>query len=72
MYAWAMLTEFNCQSATRVKNTIAFFYIHTLFHTLFNACHVCIWPCFVYFCYVKVALPELLKEPHHAAISQLS
>ena len=34
MYAWTMLTEFNCQSGTRVKNAIVFYYIHTLFHTL--------------------------------------
>ena len=63
MYAWTMLIEFNCQSATHVKNAVVFHYIHTLFHTLFNACHVCIWPCFIRFCFAEIALPELLKEP---------
>ena len=47
------------------------YYIHMLFHTLFNACHVCIWPCFVHFCYAEVALPELLKEPHHSQFSTI-
>ena len=66
MYAWTMLTEFNSQSVTRVKNTMAFYYAHTFFHTPFNACHVYTWPCFV------VASPELLEELHHAASSKLS
>ena len=30
MYAWAMLTEFDCQSATCVKNAVVFYYTHTL------------------------------------------
>ena len=34
MYAWTMLTEFNCQSTTHLKNAVVFFYIHALFHTL--------------------------------------
>ena len=29
-----MLTEFNCQSATCVKNAIVFYYIHVILHTL--------------------------------------
>ena len=71
MYALTMLTEFNCQSGTHVKNAIVFYYIHTLFHTL-TLVNVCIWPCFIRFCYVEVTLPELLEEPHYAASSQLS
>ena len=69
MYAWTLLTEFNCQSATHMENVIVFYYYSVL---LLNVCHVCIWPCFVHFCYAEVALPELLEEPHHAASSQLS
>ena len=44
-----MYTEFNCQSATRVKNAVVFYYIHAILHTLFNVYHVCMWPCFVHF-----------------------
>ena len=29
-----MLTEFNCQSATHVKNTVVFYYIHVILHML--------------------------------------
>ena len=41
MYACTMLTKFNCQSTTHVKNAIQFYYIHVILVTLFNACHVC-------------------------------
>ena len=30
MYAWTMLTEFNCQSATHVKNAVLFYYSHPI------------------------------------------
>ena len=30
MHAWTMLTEFNCPSATCVKNAIIFYYIHMI------------------------------------------
>ena len=46
MYTWTMLTEFDCQSATCVKNAVVFYYTHTL-HPPFNAFHIYIWPCFV-------------------------
>ena len=49
MYAQTMLSEFNCQSSTRVKNVIVFYYIHAILHTLLNAWNVCMWPCFVHF-----------------------
>ena len=34
MYTWTMLTKFNCQSTTHVKNAVIFYYIHTLFQSL--------------------------------------
>ena len=61
MYAWTMLSEFNCQSATRVKNTIVFYYIHLLCHTLFNACHVCMW--LVWFVFVMLKLTTQRASP---------
>ena len=65
-----MITELNCQSATRVKDDV-FYYIHAILHTVFNACHVCMWPCFIHFCYAKVALPELPEEPHQPVLTFL-
>ena len=60
--SWTMLTQFNCQSATNVKNTVIFYYIHAILHTLFfNAMHVSL---FCPYFYAKVALSELLEEPH--------
>ena len=41
MYAWTMLTKFNCQSTICVKNAIQFYYTHVILDTLFNVCHVC-------------------------------
>ena len=71
MYAWTLLTEFNCQSTTHIKMLLySIIFMH--YFILFNACRVCIRPCFIHFCYAEVALPELLKEPHHAASYQLS
>ena len=64
MHACTMRTEFNCQSAIRVKNAIVFYYVHTIAISANGL--------FCPFCYVKVALPELLKEPHHAASSWLN
>ena len=69
MYAWTMLTEFNCQSATQVKNAVVFYYIHAILHNLFNACHVYMWLLFCPFCCAEVALPELLKEPHQPILN---
>ena len=72
MCAWTMLTEFNCQSATCMKDAVVFYYIHTILHTLFNACHACMWPCFFHFCYkmyAEVALPELLENPHQPVLN---
>ena len=66
MYAWTMLTEFNCQSATCVRNTVILYYIHMII-ILSNTCHVCTWYCFVHFCYkiyAEVPLLELLEGPH--------
>ena len=41
MYAWTILTEFNLQIATDVKNAIVFYYIHTIFHThAMSACSI--------------------------------
>ena len=59
MYAWTMLTKFNCQSTTRVKNAVIFthYFISLMFYP---------------FSFAEVALPELLEEPHHAASSKLS
>ena len=34
MYAWTMLTEFNYQSATHVKNAIVFYYIYAILNSL--------------------------------------
>ena len=60
-----MLALFNCLSTTGVKKAIVLYYnVHVILYTLLIACHVCISPCFVHFCYAKVALPELLEEPH--------
>ena len=57
-------TLFNCLSTTGVKKAILFYYnIHVILYTLLITCHICMWPCFVHFCYAKVALPELLEEP---------
>ena len=64
-----MLTQFNCQSATLVKNAIVFYYIRVILHTLFITYHVCMCPCFVHFYYAKVALPELLEEPHQPVLN---
>ena len=72
MCAWTMLTEFNCQSAICMKNVIVFYYIHTILHTLFNACHVCMWSCLFHLCfemYAEVALPELFEEPHQPVLN---
>ena len=64
-YTWTMLTLFNCLSTTEVKEAIVFYYnVHVILYTPLIACHACMWPCFVHFCYAKVALPKLLKEPH--------
>ena len=38
MYAYTLLTEVYCQSATAVKNIVVFYYIHSMI-ILFNACH---------------------------------
>ena len=64
-----MLTLFNCLSTTDVKKAIVFYYnVHVILYTLLIACHVCMWPCFVHFCYAKVALPELLEGPHQPVL----
>ena len=53
--------EFNCQSATHMKNAIVFYYIHTTLHTLAMS------HCFVHLRYemsAEVSLPKLLEDPH--------
>ena len=58
MYAWTMLTEFNCQSATHVKYAIVFYYIHTILHMLaMSACGIVLsifaMKCMLKFLYLK-------------------
>ena len=70
MYGWTMLTEFNCQSATCVKNAVVFNYIHVIATSY--ACHVCMQHCFVHFCYemfAEVSLPEVLEKPHQSVLN---
>ena len=54
-----MLTEFNFQSATRVKNTTMFHYIDAILHTIaMSACrHSFVH--FYYEMYAEVTLPKL-------------
>ena len=66
-----MLTQFNCHSATYVKNTNVFYYIHDILHTHFKVSHVCMWAYFVHFCYAKAALPELFEEPYQPVLNFL-
>ena len=68
MYAWTMPTEFNCQSAKRVKNAIVFYYIHVVLHTLaMSACNI-VLSVFVMKCMLKFPYLNYLKS----LISQLS
>ena len=41
MCAWTIITEFNLQSATGVKNAVVFYYIQAILHTLaMSACSI--------------------------------
>ena len=71
MYAWTMLTEFNCQSATCAKiplHSIIFtqYFIHLPY------LHVVLFCPFCYKMYAYVSLPELLEEPHQPVSYQPS
>ena len=64
MYAWTMLTKFNCQSAIHVKKCcyiLLYSGIILYSFTFVMSAHGLV--SFVF----EVALPELLKEPHHAS-----
>ena len=62
MYAWTMLTKFNCQSATCVKNAIVFYYIHTILHMLaMSACSI-VLSIFVMKCMLKFPYLNYLKS----------
>ena len=63
MYAQTMLTKFNSQSSTCVKNAIVFYYIHDTSYS--NTCHVCIWHYFAIFvmkCVLKLPYLNYLKS----------
>ena len=62
MCAWAMLTEFNFQSATRVKNAIVFYYIHAILHTIaISACSI-VLSVFIMKCTLKFPYLNYLKS----------
>ena len=69
MYAWTMLTEFNCQSATYME-ILLYSIIFTQYFIIFSmlAMSACSF-CFAHFCYTEVALSELLKEPHQPILN---
>ena len=55
-----VFTELNCKSATHVINAVVFYYIHMILYTLFNVCHVYMWPYFIRFVrFVILKLPFL-------------
>ena len=61
-YAWTMLTQFDCQSAKHVKNTVVIYYIHLLLRTLFHASHVYMWAYFVRFIMLRMPYLNYLKS----------
>ena len=62
MYAWTMLTEFNLQSSTRVKNAVVFYYIHVILHTIaMSACSI-VLSIFIMKCMLKFPYLNYLKS----------
>ena len=64
-----MLTEFNSQSATRVKNATVFYYIHAILHTIaLSACSI-VLSVFIMKCMLKLPyLNYVLEEPHQPVL----
>ena len=57
-----MLTEFNFQSATRVKNAVVFYYIHTILHTIaMSACSI-VLSVFIMKCMLRFPYLNYLKS----------
>ena len=62
MYAWTMLTEFNCQSAKHVKNAIVFYYIHMTLHMFtMSTCSIAL-SIFVMKCMLKFPYLNYVKS----------
>ena len=60
-----MLTEFNFQSSTRVKNAIVFYYIHTILHMIaMSACSI-VLSIFIMKCTLKFPYLNYLKSLTH-------
>ena len=62
MCAWTMLTEFNLQSSTSVKNAIVFYYIHAKLYMITMSACIIVLSIFIMKCMLKFPYLNYLKN----------